>query len=121
MQLLARLVDRQVPLCIAEGSSHSLALDRVFDLDFKVGTFTNLTQDHLDFHRTLDAYREAKMKLFTGLMPNAFAVTNFDDAVGRDIPHQTRAGVISYGTRPDLEPMPNVRAGYRCASGRPGL
>ena len=108
VQLLARLVDKQVPLCIAEVSSHSLALDRVFDLDFKVGTFTNLTQDHLDFHRTLDAYREAKMRLFTGLMPNAAAVTNFDDAMGRDIPHQTRARVISYGTRPDLEPVPDI-------------
>jgi UDP-N-acetylmuramoyl-L-alanyl-D-glutamate--2,6-diaminopimelate ligase len=108
VQLLARLVERQVPLCIAEVSSHSLALDRVFDLDFKVGTFTNLTQDHLDFHRTLDAYREAKMRLFTALIPSAAAVTNFDDATGRDIPHQTRARVISYGTRPDIEPVPAI-------------
>jgi len=108
VQLLARLVEKQVPLCIAEVSSHSLALDRVFDLDFKVGTFTNLTQDHLDFHRTIDAYREAKMRLFAGLVPTAAAVVNLDDATGRDIPHQTRARVVSYGTRPDLEPVPNV-------------
>ena len=47
--------------------------DRVFDLDFKVGAFTNLTQDHLDFHRTLDAYREAKMWLFTALAGSALA------------------------------------------------
>ncbi len=108
VQLLARLVEKQVPLCIAEVSSHSLALDRVFDLDFKVGTFTNLTQDHLDFHRTLDAYREAKLRLFTALIPSATAVTNFDDAMGRDIPHQTKARVIPYGTRPDLEPAPAI-------------
>jgi UDP-N-acetylmuramoyl-L-alanyl-D-glutamate--2,6-diaminopimelate ligase len=108
VQLLARLVEKQVPLCIAEVSSHSLALDRVFDLDFKVGTFTNLTQDHLDFHRTLGSYREAKMKLFTSLIPSAAAVANFDDAMGRDIPHETKARVISYGTRPDLEPVPSI-------------
>jgi UDP-N-acetylmuramoyl-L-alanyl-D-glutamate--2,6-diaminopimelate ligase len=107
-QLLAKMTERQVPLCITEVSSHSLALDRVFDLDFKVGTFTNLTQDHLDFHRTIEAYREAKMRLFAGLMPNAAAVANLDDAMGRDIPHQTRARVITYGTRPDLEPVPNI-------------
>jgi UDP-N-acetylmuramoyl-L-alanyl-D-glutamate--2,6-diaminopimelate ligase len=108
VQLLARLVEKQVPLCIAEVSSHSLALDRVFDLDFKVGAFTNLTQDHLDFHRTLDSYREAKMRLFTALIPSAAAVTNFDDAMGREIPHQTKARVIAYGTRPDLEPAPAI-------------
>jgi UDP-N-acetylmuramoyl-L-alanyl-D-glutamate--2,6-diaminopimelate ligase len=97
-----------MPLCIAEVSSHSLALDRVFDLDFKVGTFTNLSQDHLDFHRTLASYREAKMRLFTSLIPSAAAVANFDDAMGRDIPHETKARVISYGTRPDLEPVPSI-------------
>jgi UDP-N-acetylmuramoyl-L-alanyl-D-glutamate--2,6-diaminopimelate ligase len=107
-QLLAKLVEKQVPLCIAEVSSHSLELDRVFDFDFRVGTFTNLTQDHLDFHRTLDAYREAKMKLFTGLMPTATAVVNLDDAMGREIPHRARARTISYGTRPDLEPVPDI-------------
>ena len=108
VQLLARMAEKQVPLCIAEVSSHSLALDRVFDLDFKIGAFTNLTQDHLDFHRTIEAYREAKMRLFTGLAPNAAAVTNLDDALGRLIPHQTRARVITYGTRPDLEPVPDI-------------
>jgi len=107
-KLLAKLAEKHIPLCIAEVSSHSLALDRVFDLDFKVGVFTNLTQDHLDFHRTIEAYREAKMKLFTGLTPNAAAVANLDDALGRLIPHQTRARVITYGTRPDLEPVPEV-------------
>jgi len=108
VQLLARLAEKQIPLCIAEVSSHSLALDRVFDLDFKVGVFTNLTQDHLDFHRTLDAYREAKMRLFTALIPSATAVTNLDDAMGRDVPHQTKARVITCGTRPDLEPAPGI-------------
>lgn len=106
--MLARMVEAQIPLCIAEVSSHALALDRVFDLDFQVAVFTNLTQDHLDFHRTMANYRAAKMRLFAGLSPNACAVTNFDDAMGRDIPFEVKSRVISYGTRPDIEPVPDI-------------
>jgi UDP-N-acetylmuramoyl-L-alanyl-D-glutamate--2,6-diaminopimelate ligase len=108
VRLLARAAERSIPFCIAEVSSHSLALDRVSDLDFRIAVFTNLTQDHLDFHRTIEAYREAKMKLFTDLVPGSVAVTNLDDAMGRDVPHRTRARVITYGTRPDLEPVPDI-------------
>ena len=117
VRLLARLAEKQVPLCVAEVSSHSLELDRVFDLDFRVAVFTNFTQDHLDFHRTLEAYREAKTKLFTGLVPGTTAVVNLDDAMGRDLPHRTRARVMTYGTRPDLEPVPDVSG--RVAAVRP--
>jgi UDP-N-acetylmuramoyl-L-alanyl-D-glutamate--2,6-diaminopimelate ligase len=108
VRLLSRLVEKAVPTCIAEVSSHSLELDRVFDLDFRVAVFTNLTQDHLDFHRTLDNYRAAKMRLFTGMIPGSHVVTNLDDAMGRNIPHETRARVTTYGTRPDLDPAPDI-------------
>jgi UDP-N-acetylmuramoyl-L-alanyl-D-glutamate--2,6-diaminopimelate ligase len=108
VQMLARMVEKQAKVCIAEVSSHSLELDRVFDLDFKAAVFTNLTQDHLDFHRTLDNYRQAKMKLFTGLAPGAVAVANLDDAAGREILHASRARVVTYGTRADLEPVPDL-------------
>jgi UDP-N-acetylmuramoyl-L-alanyl-D-glutamate--2,6-diaminopimelate ligase len=107
VQMLARMVRRGLPLCVAEVSSHSLELDRVFDLDFRVAVFTNLTQDHLDFHRTIDNYREAKLKLFRAMAPSTVVVTNYDDKVGRDIPHLTKARVVSYGARPDLEPTPD--------------
>ncbi len=108
VEILSSLVERGAGLCIAEVSSHALELDRVFDLDFRVAVLTNVTQDHLDFHRTMDNYRAAKAKLFTQLGPNAVAVVNYDDALGRDIPHRTRARVVGYGTRPDLEPVPEV-------------
>jgi UDP-N-acetylmuramoyl-L-alanyl-D-glutamate--2,6-diaminopimelate ligase len=108
VQILASLVEHGVGLCIAEVSSHALELDRVFDLDFRVAVLTNVTQDHLDFHRTMDNYRAAKAKLFTELGPAGVAVLNYDDALGRDIPHRTRARVVGYGTRPDLEPVPDV-------------
>ncbi len=107
-QLLAQMVERGVSVAISEVSSHSLELDRVFDIDFRVGVFTNLSPEHLDFHRTMDNYRKAKMKLFESLSPKAYAVVNFDDRMGRDIPYFTRAQVVSYGTRPDLEPVPDV-------------
>ncbi|NPV14629.1 UDP-N-acetylmuramoyl-L-alanyl-D-glutamate--2,6-diaminopimelate ligase [candidate division WOR-3 bacterium] len=122
VRMLSRMVENGVPVCVAEVSSHSLELDRVFDLDFRVGVFTNFTQDHLDFHRTMENYKKAKMKLFEGLAPNAFAVVNFDDRVGREIPYLTRAKVISYGTMPEVEPRPDISgvitalypAGSRC-------
>ncbi|MEO0079730.1 MAG: UDP-N-acetylmuramoyl-L-alanyl-D-glutamate--2,6-diaminopimelate ligase [candidate division WOR-3 bacterium] len=107
VQLLSRVAEKKIPWCIAEVSSHALELDRVFDLDFKAAVFTNLSQDHLDFHKTMEAYREAKLKLFTSLAPTAIAVVNYDDRVGQDIPNWTRARVVSYGTRPDMEPCPD--------------
>jgi len=108
VRMLARMVENGVPVCIAEVSSHSLELDRVFDLDFRVAVFTNLSQDHLDFHRTMDNYKKAKMKLFESLTPGSFAVVNFDDRVGREIPYLTRAKVISFGTIGGGEPQPDI-------------
>ncbi|MGB9742199.1 MAG: UDP-N-acetylmuramoyl-L-alanyl-D-glutamate--2,6-diaminopimelate ligase [bacterium] len=103
VQMLFRMVNNGVRVCVSEVSSHALELDRVFDLDFRVGVFTNLTQDHLDFHRTMENYRRAKMKLFQSLTPGAFAVANFDDAAGAGIPALTKAKVIGFGTKPEPE------------------
>lgn len=108
VRMLDRMVSKGVRVCIAEVSSHALELDRVFDIDFKVGVFTNLTQDHLDFHRTLKGYRDAKLRLFTGLAPAGFAVLNLDDPVGREFSELTRACVVGFGTRPELRPSPSV-------------
>ncbi|MEO0068757.1 MAG: UDP-N-acetylmuramoyl-L-alanyl-D-glutamate--2,6-diaminopimelate ligase [candidate division WOR-3 bacterium] len=105
VEMLSRMVESNVPVCISEVSSHALELDRVFDIDFKVAVFTNLTQDHLDFHRTMDNYRRAKMKLFESLTPTSWAVTNIDDPTGMMIPRLTKAKVIAYGTKRELEPF----------------
>jgi UDP-N-acetylmuramoyl-L-alanyl-D-glutamate--2,6-diaminopimelate ligase len=69
-----------VDACIMEVSSHSLDLKRVHGVNFKVGIFTNLTQDHLDFHGTMENYFNAKMKLFDS---SEFAIINSDDEYGR--------------------------------------
>ena len=76
--LFARMAESGCTHCVMEVSSHSLVLDRVRGVRFAVGAFTNLTQDHLDFHKTMEAYREAKAKLFT---ISDKGVINLDDPV----------------------------------------
>ncbi len=66
-ELLSNMLERGVTTCVMEVSSHALALERVAALDFDIAVFTNLTQDHLDFHHTMEAYLAAKKKLFDEL------------------------------------------------------
>jgi UDP-N-acetylmuramoyl-L-alanyl-D-glutamate--2,6-diaminopimelate ligase len=108
VQMLARMADHDVRVCVTEVSSHALELDRVLDLDFAVAAFTNLSQDHLDFHRTFQRYQEAKLKLFTGLSPTSVAVVNTDDPVGLEILDRSRARPLTYGTRSDLKLVPDI-------------
>ncbi|HET7875422.1 MAG TPA: UDP-N-acetylmuramoyl-L-alanyl-D-glutamate--2,6-diaminopimelate ligase, partial [Methylomirabilota bacterium] len=84
--LVRRMADRGVAAVAMEVSSHALELHRVDGVDFDIAVFTNLTQDHLDFHGTLDRYRAAKTRLFTllaaGAKPGRAAVVNSDDPSG---------------------------------------
>ncbi len=85
--LLAEMVERGVTAVVMEVSSHALALHRVDGVEFDVAVFTNLTQDHLDFHLTFDSYRAAKARLFSLLAAGGkrrrTAVINADDPTGR--------------------------------------
>ncbi len=94
---LAGLVKEGVDYAVMEVSSHALAQARVALIDFRGGIFTNLTGDHLDFHKTMEEYFQAKARLFTGLAPDALAVINVDDPYGKRLPAMTRARVITYG------------------------
>lgn len=96
-RFLSEMVDKNISACVMEVSSHSLALDRVYGLDFDVGVFTNLTQDHLDFHRTFEAYFQAKKILFDSLKESAYAIYNIDDPYGERIVADTKAKKLSYG------------------------
>ncbi len=93
-EILRMMADERVDLVVMEVSSHSLDQERVYGLQFEVGGFTNLTQDHLDYHKTFDNYLAAKKKLFER---SAFAVVNADDPhsekllEGLDIPRMTYA------------------------------
>ena len=111
-QLLARMVRANLDGVAMEVSSHALALDRTMGCEFDVAVFTNLTQDHLDFHRDMDDYFAAKLRLFTGLRdrglkPNAKrAIVNLDDPRGAHIKQAVRVPVWTYG----LSPAADLRA-----------
>lgn len=81
-ELFAKMVEEGCDYCVMEVSSHSLALDRVYGVDFKVGIFTNLTRDHLDFHKTFENYYKAKYKLFER---SGICVINKDDTYGKRV------------------------------------
>lgn len=92
--LFKRMADAQCEYVIMEVSSHALDQGRVADMHFAAGCFTNLTEDHLDYHGTMEAYFEAKTKLF-GMCDNA--IINIDDAWGNKIPVADSVELISYG------------------------
>jgi len=83
---------------VMEVSSHSLVLKRVHKLNFSVGVFTNLTQDHLDFHQNFEDYLSVKKILFDNLDSSALAIYNIDDPSGVKIIADSKAKIISYGS-----------------------
>jgi UDP-N-acetylmuramoyl-L-alanyl-D-glutamate--2,6-diaminopimelate ligase len=95
-ELLAHMVSKGCGAAVMEVSSHSLALSRVYGLEFSGACFTNLTQDHLDFHGTMDEYFKAKKLLFESLAPEACAVSNADDSYGKKILEGTPARTLTY-------------------------
>ncbi len=104
-EMLATMVERGCTSVSMEVSSHALHQSRVFGLEFDVAAFMNLTQDHLDYHGTMEEYFKAKKILFDTLKSNSIAVTNIDDPWGEKIVDKTPAKKISYGTS-----SANVRA-----------
>ena len=86
--------------CAMEVSSHALALRRVAGISFQAAVFTNLTQDHLDFHGTMEDYFQAKALLFRSLKPDAVAVLNADDAAAEGLAAVTSARVVTFGAAP---------------------
>jgi UDP-N-acetylmuramoyl-L-alanyl-D-glutamate--2,6-diaminopimelate ligase len=95
--LLDRMRRSGVTHVAMEVSSHALDQERTADVDFSSAIFTNLTQDHLDYHKNLAAYFAAKAKLFTGLPSTALAIINCDDPFGRKLRKLTRTRVYTYG------------------------
>ena len=85
--------------CFMEVSSHAVAQARIEGLDFAGGIFTNLTHDHLDFHKTFDSYLKAKKGFFDGLSNKAFALTNVDDKNGMVMLQNTKAHKKTYGLK----------------------
>lgn len=98
-ELLGRMVEAGCEYAFMECSSHAIAQKRIGGLKFTGGIFTNLTRDHLDYHKTFENYRNAKKAFFDGLPKSAFAITNVDDKNGMVMVQNTKATVKTYSIR----------------------
>ncbi len=94
--LLAKMVEAGCEYAFMEVSSHAVAQKRIAGLHFKGGIFTNLTRDHLDYHKTFEAYRNTKKEFFDQLSAEAFALTNADDKNGMFMLQNTKASKYAY-------------------------
>lgn len=101
--LLRTMVDRGCEYVFMEVSSHAVDQHRIAGLHFAGGIFTNLTHDHLDYHKTMANYRDAKKKFFDDLDDSAFALTNLDDKNGAVMLQNTKAKKVSYALKHDAD------------------
>ena len=105
-QLLRRMVDAGCQYCFMEVSSHAVVQQRIAGVTFCGGIFSNITHDHLDFHKTMANYIAAKKGFFDGLSASAWALTNIDDKNGRVMVQNTKAKVNTYSL--------NSMADFKC-------
>ena len=98
-RLLSRMVQAGCEYAFMECSSHAIAQRRIGGLHFAGGLFTNLTRDHLDYHKTFENYRDAKKAFFDMLPKGSFAITNADDKNGLFMVQNTKATVKTYSTQ----------------------
>ena len=97
--LLAKMVETGCEYAFMEVSSHSIVQNRIGGLNFAGGLFTNITRDHLDYHKTFDNYIKAKKLFFDNLPATAFAITNADDKNGMVMVQNTKAQVKTYSVQ----------------------
>jgi len=102
-RMMATAVAKSATCAVMEVSSHSLVMDRVFGIPFKAALFTNLTQDHLDFHLTMEEYFKAKKILFDRLTGESLAIVNLDDEYAGRITSGTSARKVTYGFAPHAD------------------
>ena len=98
-KLLNRMVEAGCQYAFMECSSHAIHQKRIGGLKFAGGIFTNLTRDHMDYHKTVENYRNAKKAFFDGLPKSAFAITNADDKNGMVMVQNCKAQIKTYSTR----------------------
>ncbi len=97
MHLFGEMVHEGVRTVVMEVTSHALHQKRVEGIDFQIAVFTNLTQDHLDYHQTMEAYGAAKALLFESLTPSAWALINADDPAASLMTAKSQARLFTYG------------------------
>lgn len=102
-EMLRKMVDAGCEYCAMEVSSHAAHQHRIAGLHFEGGVFTNLTRDHMDYHKTVEAYLQAKKSFFDNLPKTAFALTNADDKVGEVMLQNTAASRYTYSLRSEAD------------------
>ncbi len=111
---LSQMKESGCACCAMEVSSHALEQGRVDGIDFRVGIFTNLTQDHLDYHKDMESYFMAKAKLFLSLKESATAVINIDDPFGQRLTGMARSKRLSYGLHHGADVIAeHIQLGFR--------
>lgn len=100
---LAQLAVLKIPTCVMEVSSHALQQGRVEGIDYVSAIFTNLTQDHLDYHKNMEGYFKAKSILFKNLNDHAAAIINEDDPYGQQLIRLSKGMVVTYGMKPSAQ------------------
>lgn len=107
--LMQKMVDAGCSHCFMEVTSHAIVQHRIAGIEFDGAIFTNLTRDHLDYHKTFEAYRDAKKSFFTSLDDGAFALSNCDDSNGVYMIDSTAAHRYLYGVSPTADFCLTVR------------
>jgi UDP-N-acetylmuramyl-tripeptide synthetase len=106
---LAQMLYRKMTHCVMEVSSHALAQERVLGTNFTVAIFTNLSHDHLDFHKNMENYLSEKIKLFKMLLPDGIAIVNVDDPCGKYVIERVKGEVITYGISQAMHELRSTR------------
>ncbi len=108
-EFLNRMESKGITHVVMEVTSHGLALERVYGLNFNLAVFTNLSQDHMDFHRSTEDYRNTKLKLFRELKKDSISIVNLDDPVGDEITRISRSKLLTYA----LEKKADVTGSFK--------
>jgi UDP-N-acetylmuramoyl-L-alanyl-D-glutamate--2,6-diaminopimelate ligase len=110
-QIFSQMVNENIATVVMEVSSHALALDRIEGISFKGGIFTNISQDHLDFHLTMENYVAAKLRFFPLIIPTGFRLVNLDDSYSEQFKNSGKARLLTYsiGKPADFSWQPDVK------------
>lgn len=102
-KIMREMVDLGVEVCIMEVSSHGIKMERIKNIDFDIAILTNISRDHLDFHRTLQNYVNTKLKFFKELKDDSVAIINLDDKKGVRFIKETPSKCLTYGMDEDAD------------------
>jgi len=98
-EIFINMKDKKIDYCVMEVSSHGVDFKRVAGVEYEAGVWTNFTQDHLDWHKTMEAYRNAKLSWFRSLAPDKVVAINIDDPSAKYFIEAARARKITYGIK----------------------